>query len=88
MIFFPVLCLIIALYVLEMQAALSTPSAEHHKVSILDLIGKNPKILKSGSIKTTYKYSLPEPNRNDSFKLGNITFYKYPAGGIKVDPGF
>ena len=68
-----------------MQAA---PSAEHYKVSISDLVGKNPKILKSGIVNTTYKHLLPEPNWDDSFKLGNITFYKYPVGGIKVDPGF
>jgi hypothetical protein len=85
MIFLTVLSLVIAFCVFEIQAALS---AEHHEISILDLIGKNPKILKSGIVNTTYKYLLPEPNRNDSFKVGNNTFYKYPAGGIKVDPGF
>lgn len=84
MIFLPVLSLILALCVFEIQAALST---EHHDISILDPIGKNPKILKSGIINTAYKYFLPELNRNNSFKVGNVTSYKYPAGGIKVDPG-
>ena len=85
MIFLPVLSLIVTLCVLEIQAA---PSAEYHEFSTLELIGNRPKIQKSSIVNVTYKYSLPEPNRGDSFKVGNVTFYKYPAGGIKVDPGF
>jgi hypothetical protein len=86
MIFLPALGLILALYVLEMQAA---PSAKQHGVSTSDLARNSPEIQgRSGTVNITYKYFLPEPNRDDFFEVDGVAFYKYSAGGIKVDPGF
>ena len=81
--------LILALYGLGIQAAASheAPSVEHYEVSILDLV-RNGTVTDSGTVNATYKYSLPEPNRNDLFEVDGITFYKFPEGGVSVHPGF
>ena len=83
------LCLVLAVCTLGIQAVPfeEAPSAEYQKVSILDLV-RNGTVKESGSTNVTYKYSLPEPCRDDSFEVDGVTFYKYPAGGVDVDPGF
>ncbi|GIK04403.1 hypothetical protein Aspvir_008486 [Aspergillus viridinutans] len=81
--------LILALYGLGIQAAQSqeAPGVEHHEVSILDLV-RNGTITDSGTVSAAYKYSLPEPNREDRFEVDGITFYKFPEGGVHVPSGF
>lgn len=81
--------LILALYGLGIQAAPSqdTPSVEHQDVSILDLV-RNGTVTDSGTVNATYKYSLPEPNRDDHFEVDGVTFYKFPEGGVAVPSGF
>jgi hypothetical protein len=73
--------LILALYALGIQAA---PTGEHYEVSILDLV-RNGTIKESGT--ATYQHSLPEPNKDDSYGVDGITFYRYP-GGIDVHPDY
>ncbi|KAF7173444.1 hypothetical protein CNMCM5623_005652 [Aspergillus felis] len=81
--------LILALYGLGIQAAPSqeVPAVKDHEVSILDLV-RNGTVTDSGAGSATYKYSLPEPNRDDHFEVDGITFYKFPEGGVAVPPGF
>lgn len=88
MVYLPVSGLILALCALGIQAVpfQKAPSVEHYKVSILDLV-RNGTVKESGTANVTYKYSLPEPNRDDSFEVDGVTFYQY-TGGIDVDPGF
>lgn len=76
-------------HVLGMQAAPSqeAPSIEHYGVSILDLV-RNGTVTESGTANVTYKHSLPEPNKEDSYEVNGVPFSRYPTGGIEVDPGF
>jgi hypothetical protein len=84
------LALILALYGLGTQAAPAQEeqAVEHHyeKVSILDL-ARNGKVTDSGTVNVTYKHELPEPNRDDTFEVDGITFYRFP-GGVDVHPEF
>lgn len=74
----------LALCALGAQAAPAPAPAPDAK-SILDAVGNNPKVLASGEVITTY--TLPEPNKDDSYDLDGITFYRYPEG-TDVDPAF
>lgn len=80
---------ILALYGLGIQGALSqnTPAVEHEDISILDLV-RSGTVTDSGTVNATYKYSLPEPNRDDYFEVDGVKFYKFPEGGVEVPSGF
>lgn len=82
-----VYALVLALCGLGVQAAAASEEGhENQEVSILDLV-RDGTITKSGTVNVTYTHSLPEPNRNDSFEVDGVTFYRFPEG-IHVDPGF
>src|SRR4051794_16646114 len=89
MVHIPASGFILALYALKIQAIpfKKVLSTEYQEVSILDL-ARNGTVKESGNVNVTYEYSLPAPDRKDSFENNGITFYKYPAGGVNVNPGF
>ncbi|CAI7665566.1 unnamed protein product [Penicillium glandicola] len=79
--------LILALCGLGVRAAAAAQEGpENQELSILDL-ARDGTVTKSGTFNVTYKHSLPEPNRSDSFEVDGVTFYRFPEDAY-VDPGY
>ncbi|KAH8773084.1 hypothetical protein F5882DRAFT_465015 [Hyaloscypha sp. PMI_1271] len=79
-IFLQVSCLSLAFYALGIQAVPAPAAKLTNEVSILDLLGDNPEILKVGNF--SYQNSLPEPNWDDYYIEDGIKFHRYPEGTV------
>ncbi|KAH8772368.1 hypothetical protein BGZ57DRAFT_928768 [Hyaloscypha finlandica] len=79
-IFLQASCLSLAFYALEIQAIPAPAAKVTNEVSILDLLGNNPEILKVGNF--SYQNSLPEPNWDDYYIEDGIKFHRYPEGTV------
>jgi hypothetical protein len=79
-IFLQATCLSLAFYALGIQAVPAPAAKVTNEVSILDLLGDNPEILKVGNF--SYQNSLPEPNWDDYYIEDGIKFHRYPEGTV------
>ncbi|KAH7364378.1 hypothetical protein BKA65DRAFT_546262 [Rhexocercosporidium sp. MPI-PUGE-AT-0058] len=78
-------CLSLVFHALGIQAAPAPTANVTKEVSILDLLGDNPEILKAGNF--SYQHSLPEPDWDDYYIEDGIKFHRYPEG-TEIPAGF